>query len=241
MNKKNNLKRKGAANKEVNTKLGKKLKKLSNVELNAYFKTYKNGFSDHHWQLFREAGKIVKVEKVLYPGCHRHITASLVFKNVVYVDNYKKIAGCFADPKVLEWVNDNKDYSEEPKIVFKCKNFESSINEKNEDFDLVISSSAGIVTTSCKKYLKKQGYFLVSDAHYDARMLSLDPNFQLTHVWNSGNEVFESGEVLKGHFKTKEGKKITKSQVQESIEKPKAKRSFKLQKEALFYLFRKCK
>ena len=80
MNKKNNLKRKGAANKEVNTKLGKKLKKLSNVELNAYFKTYKNGFSDHHWQLFREAGKIVKVEKVLYPGCHRHITASLVFK-----------------------------------------------------------------------------------------------------------------------------------------------------------------
>ena len=110
-----------------------------------------------------------------------------MFKNVIFVDNYKKIASCFADPKVLEWVNDNKGYSEEPKIVFKSKNFEPSINEKNEDFDLVISSSAGIVTTSCKKYLKKQRYFLVSDAHYNAKMLSLDPNFQLTHVWSSEN------------------------------------------------------
>ena len=50
MNKKNNLKRKGATNKEVNTKLAKKPKKLSNAELNAYFKTYKNGFGDHYWQ-----------------------------------------------------------------------------------------------------------------------------------------------------------------------------------------------
>ena len=97
MNKKSNLKRKGAANKEANPKFGKKPKKLSNAELDAYFKTYKNGFGDHHWQLFREVDKIVKVEKVLYPGCHCHITASLVFKNVVYVDNYKKIAGCFAE------------------------------------------------------------------------------------------------------------------------------------------------
>eukprot|EP00914_Ancora_sagittata_P020717 GHVO01040857.1.p1 GENE.GHVO01040857.1~~GHVO01040857.1.p1 ORF type:complete len:241 (+),score=41.38 GHVO01040857.1:162-884(+) len=217
-----------------------KAKKLSTKELNAYFKTYKNGDGDFHWPMFRELNKLLDAKTVLYPGCHRHITASLIFPDVVYVDYYTKIADCFTDPKVLEWVNAHKEYDGSPKIIFKCGDFESPFGEEKESFDLAISLSAGIVTKSCSKYVKPSGHFLVSDAHYDARMLHLDPNFQLTHVWDDSTMTFnDTAEALKGHFTTRDGNRLTEAMVQESIDKPKAKRSFKLQKEALFYLFKK--
>jgi len=218
-----------------------KVKKVSSAELNLYFKTYqKKGAVDFHLDVFKGVNNIVKPSRVLYPGCHRHVTASLVFNDVVYVDNYSKIKSCFIDEKVLDWVSSNKEYKEKAEIKFIGKNFESDFGEKVESFDLLMSLSAGIVTTSCSKYVKKLGYVLVSDAHFDARMLYLDLDFELTHVWDSERKKFDDdADALSGHFTTMDGKAITKDQVQESIDKPKAKRSFKLQKEILFYLFQK--
>ena len=233
--------KKRAATATTETNQAKK-QRQSSSELNAYFKTYKQGINDFHWPIFRELNKIVNPSRVLYPGCHRHVTASLIFSDVIYIDTYKKIAACFSDPKILEWVDSNKEYGDETKLKFLCKNFVRDFGENVNSFDLVMSLSAGIVTTSCAKYLKKSGYFFVSDAHYDARMLYLNPDFKLTHVWDSSTSNFDSSkETLKGHFTTKDGGKITKAMVQESIKKPKAKRSFKLEKDSLFYLFQKLK
>ena len=220
-------------------KVAKKARKGS-AELTAYFKTYKGGLGDIHIPVFRALKKFTAARKVLYPGCHRHITASLFFESVVYVDNYVKIRGTFSDEKVLDFVKENKEYTENPDITFKCKNFESDFGEKPGSFDLLMSLSAGIVSTSCGDYVKKRGYFLASDAHFDARMTYIDPRFELLAVYNNEKGDFDvSDDAKKGHFTTTLGKAMTKEMVQESIDKPKAKRSFKLQKETLFYLFQR--
>lgn len=235
------MERKRKSSKNLNTESACK-RKVSSRELSAYFKSYKNGFNDIHWPIFREIDKIIKPSNVLYPGCHRHITASLVFKDVVYVDNYKKVEPCYSDPKVLEWLNSNKEYNEEMKINFLCKNFEKDFGEPVNSFDLVISMSAGIVSSSCAKYVKNSGYFLASDAHFDARMLSLRDDFELTHVWDASKKCFlDTEEELHGHFMTIKDEKLSKQMVDESLVKPKGRRSFKLKKEAMFYLFKKIK
>ena len=84
----------------------------------------------------------------------------------------------------MEWIQENKDYPEETKIQFKLKNFERDIGEPSKSFDLLLSLSAGIVSKPCAKYLKTDGYFLVSDAHFDARMMFLDSRFHLVGIWD---------------------------------------------------------
>ena len=214
--------------------------KKGSASLTAYFKSYKGGLGDFHIPVFRALKNFTSAKKLLYPGCHRHVTASLIFSDVVYVDNYSKVAQLFSDEKVLQFVKENKEYEETSSIKFKCKNFEGDIGEKPGSFDLLMSLSAGIVSKPCEKYLKRGGYFLASDAHFDARMSFIDPKFEFIAVYDDSKKVFDDTDSAKsGHFVTQSGSYITPAMVQDSIDKPKAKRSFKLQKETLFYLFRK--
>ena len=228
----------GAAAK--NDGAARKVTRKGSAALSAYFKTYKGGLGDFHIPIFRALKKATSAETLLYPGCHRHITASLFFKNVVYVDNYAKIGPVFTDEKVMQFVKENKEFPEEPVVTFKCKNFESDFGEKIGSFDLMLSLSAGIVSKSCAKYLKSGGYLLAGDAHYDARMSFVDPQFTFVAVYDDVENKFDLSEEAKsGHFVTTKGVIINAAMVQESIDLPKAKRHFKLQKETLFYLFQK--
>ncbi|XP_060592466.1 uncharacterized protein LOC132747163 [Ruditapes philippinarum] len=210
------------------------------ANLTWFLKIYK-GLDDWHLSIFKATQQCTKAKTVLYPGSDKHLTASLCFPDVTYVDCNKKLEPIFNDDKVLGWVHENKLYSEEAKIKFLCKNFESNF-AKLASFDLMISACAGIVSKSCCKYVKSGGYFLVSDAHFDARATFLRQDFELEGVYDMETSKFLTGENdLAGHFHTKEGKPLTNTEVEESMQKPKARRSFKLQKEAMFYLFKKTK
>lgn len=218
----------------------KKGMRTGSAELSAYFRSYKGGLGDFHLPVFRALKKFTSATKLLYPGCHRHITASLVFPHVLYVDNYAKIKSIFSDEKVMAFIRENKEYPMNPEIQFKCKNFESDFGAKAGSFEILMSLSAGIVSKSCGKYLKPGGYLLASDAHYDARMAYVDPRFEFVAVFDDAKSDFDGSDAAKkGHFITESGIAMTEEMVQESIDKPKAKRSFKLQKETLFYIFKK--
>ena len=226
--------------KQATAKAVQKEKRRGSAELTAYFRSYNGGLGDFHMHIFRDLKRFTSAKKVLYPGCHRHITPSLFFQNVVYVDNYAKIKATYSDEKVLDFVKEYKEFPEDPVIKFKSKNFESDIGEKAKSFDLLMSLSAGIVSKPCAKYLKKGGYLFASDAHYDARMAFVDPQFAFIAVYDDEKQIFDTSDGIKsGHFISNKGVSMTAEMVQESIDKPKAKRSFKLQKEALFYLFKK--
>lgn len=215
-------------------------KKRSSANFTWFLKIYK-GMNDWHIPIFRETVQYTKAMHVLYAGCDKHITPSLFFQSVVYVDCNKKLEGVFQDENVLQWVTEKKVYSDEAKIKFLCKNFDSKF-EKEASFDLIISASAGIVSKACTKYLKPDGFFLVSDAHFDARTAFLRPDFELVGVFEKDTgKLLTSATDIEGHFYTTEQTPITQSQVDESMKKPKSRRSFTLMKEAMFYLFKKLK
>lgn len=224
--------------------LPKEASPLKSRSLSLVMRTYK-GLGDFHIALFRAVKSFTKAEHVLYPGCHRHVQASLVFPKVVYIDTDKKVEAEFSDAAVLEWLRRHKFYPDtvatRPNMQFLLRDFTATdLPLSDGSFELLISMSAGIVSSSCAKYLRSGGFFLVSDAHFDARETSLHPEqFRLRAVYDLTEQRLKSEpEALEGHFHTQSGR-ITEEQVQQSIELPKARRKFKLMKEALFYLFEK--
>ena len=201
-------------------------------------KTYK-GLDDIHLPLFKEVQRVAKAGRVLYPGSHWHLQASLVFPNVTYVDYNQKVAPFFEDPAVLAWIKENKVYAAESAMKFCNKDFEH-LQLPTGSFDLLISMSAGIVSRPCSRFLRKGGFFLVSDAHFDARTLALDDCFSLVGVYDMNRQKISTKD-LKSCFMTTAGHKITAQQVEVSKNKPKGSRGFKLLREDCFYLFKRVK
>ncbi|CAE7265836.1 unnamed protein product [Symbiodinium natans] len=211
-------------------------KKPSRACLGKFLKSYK-GLEDIHLPLFREVQRIAKPRSVLYPGSYWHLTASLVFCKVLYVDCDSKVGRFFEDPALLDWVKEHKDYASIPEIDYRQQTFESlSLAEKG--FDLLISMSAGIISKPCGRFVKRGGYFLVSDAHFDARTTALDPRFELVAVYNPETKRLEK-KGLESCFMTTAGEKISAAQVKASISKPKGSRGFKLKREDWFHLFKR--
>ncbi|CAD5126548.1 unnamed protein product [Dimorphilus gyrociliatus] len=234
-------KRKGG----LKPKKGTKVKKQSVKYLSHFLRIYK-GLNDWHLPIFTEVKEFCgDINTVLYPGCDKHLSASLVFSNVTYLDFNPKMEPFFSDSAIHSWIEDNRKYTDSPTINFQNIDYMKFFAQNTSNFDLVISASAGLISNSpCLEFLRPSGHFLVSDAHFDARNVFTKANFNLIGVYNPNIKKLEIDKVsLEGHFITTENKKITKEQVSESISKPKNKRSFKLKKEAqfMFYLFKKIK
>jgi hypothetical protein len=207
--------------------------------LSKMLRSYK-GVDDFHLPLFEATWGFTNACKVLYPGCHRHIGASLVFPEVDYVDCDKRVMDVYKDAAALEWVRKNKRYDSEPKISFLAADFTQKLGIPDGSFDLMVSACAGIVTATCGRYIRLGGHLLVSDAHFDARTVFLDKRFQLLAVYDMEERVLKSAPGdLAGHFMTKAGPPICAKQVEMSIALPKSRRRFKLVKEAMFYLFKR--
>jgi hypothetical protein len=62
--------------------------------------------------LFRELNKIFdNINRVLYPGCYVHITPSLIFSDVTYIDSYKNTYKFYESDEVKDFISKNKEYS----------------------------------------------------------------------------------------------------------------------------------
>ena len=132
----------GRSKKPAKAKAKASQAKLSSGCLTKLLKVYK-GLEDFHLPLFKEVQRIAKAKRVLYPGSHWHLQASVVFPDVTYVDYNQKVAPFFEDPAVLAWIKQNKLYAAEAKMKFCLNDFEHL--KLPGGFDLLISMSAGIV------------------------------------------------------------------------------------------------
>ena len=95
-------------------------------------------------------------ERVLYPGSFIHVTASLVFASVVYVDNDRNAKRFFSEMNdVVSFVARHKVYGETPEMTFHGSSYEADIPEPEGSFDLLISLYAGFISKPCKRYLKR--------------------------------------------------------------------------------------
>ena len=171
----------------------------SATNLRLYQKSYKGGAKkDSHFRVFQETRDFIALndlaQKVLYPGCHRHLTASLIFPHVTYVDCDKKVGPLYQEIAAKEYVEENKIYTEETTYEFHCANVDTanSVAKLSNDYDLLISLSAGLLAQPCTKYIRPGGWLLVNDSHCDARSIHVNGNdqWELKAYWDDHESVF---------------------------------------------------
>jgi len=89
--------------------------------------------------LFREVQKKYSPEKVLYPWCYVHITPSLIFPYVVYVDSFRNTYKFYDDNEVHNFIEKNKEYSKKSMYPFHQQDYNKNIPGEFESFDMIIS------------------------------------------------------------------------------------------------------
>ena len=190
--------------------------------------------------VFQKTRAAFNCQRVLYPGCYLHITPSLVFPSVCYVDSLKGIAQAMSDTALLEYINRHKLYPERADIWCHAEDYFHLSVEPMESFDLLISLNAGFISQACKKFLRRGELLLVNDGHYDASRAYVDPDFRLIGAFEGTElDLITSGEELSAYFRTSNGVHLTREMVEANALRPPSKARFKLTHRAEIYLFRK--
>jgi len=206
--------------------------------LEKYLSNYK-GTDDLHLKPLRFIKNKYKVKRVLYAGSWIHLTPSLVFPYVVYVDSFAEMKSMFTNSELIEYIDSHSETTGKPIIRFHQTDYRNGIKEEKESFDLLVSLSGGFASQYCKIYLRRNGLLFVNNEHYDASMAYVDSSFLLIGVFTHSGRLIEEKERMQEFFLTKRNQRITVEMVRENSEKPPSKAKYKLKKKAPFYLFQK--
>ena len=182
----------------------------NNNAIEAYKKYYVNRDYEQVdlWRLLRNQ---FGISKVIYPGSYVQISPSFIFPYVVYIDSDKNAIRFFQSSKLIEMVNQRKEYSEDPEIVFHGVDYGNLIGKYQSKFNLLISQYAGFISDVCKPYLKTNGYLLVNNSHGDAGMASIDDDYMLiAAVHKSRGKYRISNTSLEEYFIPKKDQIVTK-------------------------------
>ncbi|MCA9459067.1 MAG: hypothetical protein KC550_00800 [Nanoarchaeota archaeon] len=169
--------------------------------------------------LFREIKKKYLCNKVLYGGCYVHISPSLIFSDVTYIDSFKNTYKFFKSEEVENYIRTNKEYKDESKFKFYQQNYFEDLSEKLESFDVIISQYGGFVGQGLKKYLKKNSILVCNNSHGDASMADFDSDYELIGVYNrkSDEEFTISDKNLNEYLIPKSDKNNSKEYVEKTM------------------------
>lgn len=162
------------------------------------YQTYYTGLRFERAGLFQTILKRYPCTDVLYPGCSIHITPSLFFPHVIYVDKSEQAGRFFDDEKaVLEYINRHKQYKRSAYLRFIKQDYaQQPLPLQDGTFDLLLAIFAGGISQSCKKYLKRGGLLISNNHQNDAAEALKDDELRLISVvkFQSGHYVIaESG------------------------------------------------
>ncbi len=216
------------------------------MTLNNPLETYRASYLDRSnndraiRSVFRQVRAAFQVRRVLYPGSYLHITPSLFFPDVCYIDSLEGIARALASPDLTGYIADHKDYPEAAEIRCYQQDYRAFAAEPAESFDLLISLNAGLISQAGKGFLASGGLLLVNDEHYDARRAFVDPDYLLSGAFTGEDLCMKTTESeLAFCFKTKPGTPLTLKMVESDLTRPPSQARFKPSETATFYLFRK--
>ena len=155
---------------------------MNNSTLSLYEKQFVDiGFE--RISLFKSLRKQYGCTEVLYPGSSVHITPSLIFPHVVYVDQSPIVEEFFVDlDRIREYVDRNKHYKRRAYIRFIPQDFTLPLKLPSTNFDLLISLYAGGVSRACRQYLKRGGILLTNNHQDDITDVLKDEQFRLISV-----------------------------------------------------------
>ena len=208
--------------------------------LDTYLAEYRlkdGGPHDLLWA-FRLVEENFGCRRVLYPGSYLHVTPSLVFPEVCYVDSVKGIAAALASPDLLEYVSAHRDYPEDARIRCYEEDYTSFTDEPHASFDLLISLNAGYISQTCRSFLKPGGLLLANNGHYDAARAHVDPGYRLIGALDGGSLLRDSSHPdLSSHFRTAKGEALTPEMVEADAKRPPSRARFMPSREMEAYLF----
>ena len=208
--------------------------------LDTYLADYRHkhdGFHDLLWA-FRLVGENFGCSRALYPGSYLHVTPSLVFPEVCYVDSIKGIGASLSSPDLLEYVSTHRDYPEDARIRCYEEDYASFTDEPHASFDLLISLNAGFVSQACRSFLRPGGLLLANNGHYDAARAHVDPGYRLIGALDGGSLLLASSHPdLSSHFRTPKGEALTLDMVEDDAKRPPSRSRFMPSREMEAYLF----
>jgi len=209
---------------------------MTSKALEKYLSNY-GGIDDPHLRVLKLLKNNYEIKRVMYPGSWIHLTPSLVFPYVVYVDNFAKMESMLSDPELLEYIGTNSEIYGESIIKVHPIDYRSEIPEEKTSFDLLISLSSGYVSQYCGSYLKKNGILFVNNEHYDATKAFVDKDFSPIGVFTYTRKLIQQPKSIHEYFLTKKDEVITSEMVTENSKRSPSKAKYKLKKKAQFYLF----
>ena len=81
--------------------------------LPTYLRDFRESRHNHDLiAMFKAARDLVGVQRVIYPGSYVHLTPSLVFPSVCYVDSVKGFGAAMQSEDLVPWLDAHKEYAE---------------------------------------------------------------------------------------------------------------------------------
>lgn len=192
--------------------------------------------------VFRQVRERFGCKHVLYPGSYLHVTPSLVFPRVCYIDSLRNICRSLSNPGLLQYIHSHKEYPEDAEVECYEEDYSTFKSEPEASFDLLLSLNAGFISQACKRFLKPGGLLLVNDTHYDASRAYVDSDYQLLGVFEGEGQLLETSEQeLGAYFQPIKGESLTLEMVEANAPRSPSKAPFKLAKQAAGYLFQRRK
>jgi len=137
---------------------------------------YTSPYSDLKFErkeLFKLIRETYRGREVLYPGCSSHITPSLYYPHVIYVDKSQAAAQFFAEEKaLLEFVKRSKHYKQSAYLRLIRQDYSNPLPFMEGSFDLLLVLFAGEISKACIRYLKPGGMLLTNNHQGDAIVAS---------------------------------------------------------------------
>ncbi|MBN2396076.1 MAG: hypothetical protein JXC36_06410 [Candidatus Atribacteria bacterium] len=198
------------------------------------YKHYYIDKSDERLELFQIIAERYNIKSGLYPGSFVHITPSFVIPEMVYIDMDKRCPKFFQSGETLSFIEKQKKYEEPASVTFFSADFTSTIDEKEESFDLLISLYSGFVSEYCLKYIRNNGIVLANNSHGDAPLAFLNNRLDLVAAAKRrGDHFILSEKEPDSYFHTKSGKKLDKEEIKKTM------KGAAYTKTAYAYIFRK--
>ena len=207
--------------------------------LPTYLRDY---YEAHHCHnllgVFRAIRDLIGVQRVVYPGSYVHLTPSLVFPRVCYLDSVKGFGAAMQSDNLGHWLDAHKEYAEPAEITAIETAYNRIPSTLIAVFGLMISLNAGAISQECKPLLFPGAYLLANDGHYDAARAHADADYTLVAAL-SANGAYETGEeALRGYFVSKQGQPLTREMLAENTQRSPSKARYKMARTASAFLFR---
>ena len=160
--------------------------------------------------------------RVLYPGSYVDIGPSIWFDRVTYVDVDERAARFFAQTsQVDDLVAAKREAAgnrsgSDPTIDFHPLDYRTDLPVEDGSVDLLVSLYAGFISEHCTRYLAPGGLLVTNNSHGDASMATLDPDYRLVAVVQTGDGRYQaSTDDLDTYLRPKQGRSPTVDELHE--------------------------